>query len=161
MSQLVATGGALVGNLIAPGIGGAIGWIVGSLVGNLLFPPENQTVQGPRLGDLSVTSSAYGAIRGRGFGTMRQAGNMIWSTGLIEDQQKEDQGGKGGMGGAEVTQVTYKYFSSFAIAFGEGGLPLWLFANALKLSKTVTSSLIKSSLPNLATSSSRFNSSFL
>ncbi len=117
MAILVAVAGAGLGSAV--GIGASAGWIIGSIVGGLLFPPPGVTNEGPRLGDLSVTSSTYGTPIQKSFGTIRMAGNMIWSTGIEEVKStKKQSGGKGG--GASQTQVTYEYFSTFAIAFGEG-----------------------------------------
>ncbi|MFN3315050.1 MAG: hypothetical protein ACK46Q_16535, partial [Hyphomonas sp.] len=49
------------------------------------------------------------------------AGNMIWSSGIREQQNvtRTRSGGKGS-GGATQTSVTYSYFASFALSFGEG-----------------------------------------
>lgn len=116
MAVLVAVGGAALGSAI--GIGAGPGWIIGSIAGNLLFPSQGPDIEGPRLGDLSVTASTYGAPIQKTFGTMRTGGNMIWSTGIKEVRNQNKVGGKGG-GGAQ-TQVTYEYFVSFALAFGEG-----------------------------------------
>ena len=127
MAVLVAVGGALLGNAI--GIGASAGWVIGSIVGNLLFPqsgPDTFT-EGPRLGDLTVTSSAYGASIPITYGTIRMAGNMIWSTGIeeVKNTQKQKTGGGGGKGGgggggATQTTVTYEYFATFALGFSEG-----------------------------------------
>src|SRR5690606_36471887 len=122
MAILVAAGGAALGSAI--GVGWQAGWLVGSVVGNLLFPrrgPDNVT-EGPRLGDLAVTSSAYGAPISIGYGTLRMSGNMIWSAGIREQKNvsRTRTGGKGGGGGGSQTAVTYSYFASFALAFGEG-----------------------------------------
>jgi hypothetical protein len=121
MAILVAVGGAALGSAI--GVGWQAGWLVGAVAGQLLFPrkiPGSRT-EGPRLGDLTVTSSAYGASIGIGYGTLRMAGNMIWSPGITERQNvtRTRAGGKGG-GGAKQTQVSYAYFASFALSFGEG-----------------------------------------
>ncbi len=107
----------------ALGFGWQAGWLLGSTVGSLLFNkvPDQE---GPRLADLSVTSSAYGAPVPIGWGTLRMSGNIIWSSGIREQKTTERQG-KGG--GAKVT--TYTYFASFGIAFAEGDaedvLRLW------------------------------------
>ncbi|HSF96431.1 MAG TPA: hypothetical protein VLA52_15505, partial [Thermohalobaculum sp.] len=122
MAILVAVGGAALGSAI--GIGPSAGWLIGSVVGNLLFPQKGQDVvtEGPRLGDLTVTSSAYGAPISIGYGTLRMAGNMIWSAGIREQKNvsRTRTGGKGGGGGGSQTTVSYSYFASFALAFGEG-----------------------------------------
>ncbi len=119
MAVLVAVAGAGLGSAI--GVGASAGWIVGSIIGGLLFPSGGgDPVEGPRLGDLSVTSSAYGAPIQKSFGTIRMAGNIIWSTGIeeVKSTKKQSTGGKGG--GSSQTQVTYEYFSTFALSFGEG-----------------------------------------
>jgi len=121
-----------VGQLIVAGAGAAVGglfgspqagWLLGSALGAALFSPEapDSRTEGPRLGDLTVSSSAYGAVVPRSFGRIRLSGNMIWSTGIQETKnvQSRKVGGKGG-GGAKQTSVTYEYFASFALAFGEG-----------------------------------------
>jgi len=122
MAVLVAIGGAALGSVI-PGIGANAGWIIGSIVGTLLFPPSvaDSTREGPRLGDLTVTSSAYGQPIPISFGTIRMAGNMIWSTGIEEQKTSSSQktGGKGGLGATQTT-VTYEYFATFALGFAEG-----------------------------------------
>ncbi len=122
MAILVAAGGAVLGSAV--GVGWQAGWLVGSVVGNLLFPAKGQniTTEGPRLGDLTVSSSAYGAAIAIGYGTLRMAGNMIWSSGIREQKNvtRMDAGGKGGGGGGSQTAITYSYFASFALSFGEG-----------------------------------------
>jgi hypothetical protein len=117
MAQLAfAGGGAIIGSFFGP-MGASIGWALGGLAGGLLFPPKGQNTQGPRLGDLAVQSSTYGAGIPVVYGTMRLAGNLIWSTGIIEDADSRRVGGKGG-GGARHT--TYKYYASFGISFCKG-----------------------------------------
>jgi hypothetical protein len=121
MAMLVALGGA--GISTALGLGPAPGWIIGSVAGNLLFPKSgaDARIEGPRLGDLAVTSSAYGAPIAVAYGTLRLAGTMIWSQPIEERRNvaKASAGGKGG-GAPKQTAVTYSYFASFAIAFGQG-----------------------------------------
>ena len=119
----ISLAGAALGNVI--GVGASVGWLVGNVIGNLLFSPKppSTTVEGPRLGDLTVTSSAYGAPIPFGYGTVRQAGNIIWSTSIIEKKNVTSTrvgGGKGGGKKATQTTITYTYSASFAVAFGEG-----------------------------------------
>jgi hypothetical protein len=122
MAILVAVGGAALGSAV--GLGWQAGWLVGSVVGSLLFPAKGQnvTTEGPRLGDLTVSSSAYGASIPIGYGTLRMAGNMIWSSGIREQQNvtRTRSGGKGGGGRSTQTSISYSYFASFALSFGEG-----------------------------------------
>ena len=48
------------------------------------------------LGDRAITSSAFGAPRQRGFGTIRQAGNIIWAR-PIDQQENEAVQSSGGV----------------------------------------------------------------
>lgn len=121
MAQLAfAVAGTAIGAMFgAP----QLGFLAGSLVGTLLFPQKGPdvTTEGPRLGDLSVSSSAYGAPIAIGYGTLRMGGNIIWSSGIREQKTvKKVSGGKGMGGGGSQKSVTYSYFASFGIAFGEG-----------------------------------------
>lgn len=104
----------------------SIGMSIGGMAGNLLFPQKQPNVnqEGARLADLSVDSSTYGGIIPIGVGTVRVSGNVIWSLDIEETKHVESQGGgrgKGGRkGGGSVTQTTYTYAATFAIAFSAG-----------------------------------------
>ena len=104
-----------VGSAFGP-VGAFIGSAIGSYIdNNYLFPVK---VEGPRLEDLSVTSSTYGkAIPLINGPENRLAGNIIWSTPLKETKTKRKVSGKGG----PATKVTeYTYSSSLAVLLGEG-----------------------------------------
>lgn len=73
-----------------------------------LFPAE-----GPRLKDLKMSASTYGAAIPWVFGLARVPGNMIWSTGLREHKKKKGMG-KGGF--ANV----YTYSCTFAMGLCKG-----------------------------------------
>lgn len=112
MAQLViAAAGAAIGGYVAPGVvalgmtGASIGWTVGSLIGSMFGP--TQKGQGPRLGDLRVSGSSYGAVAPWVAGTPRVAGQVIWASSKREIAHTESQGGKGG-GGSEYTTFTYE-----------------------------------------------------
>ena len=96
--------------MIAPGIGGAIGFLAGTLLGNLLDPPK---IEGPRLNDLKLQTSEYGRPIPIIYGTVRLSGNVIWQTDLEEHKNVE-----GGKGGPEVTSYTYS--ASFAVMICAG-----------------------------------------
>lgn len=89
-----------------------LGFVVGSLVGGLLTPKEK--IEGPRVEDLKVQVSTYGAGIPVVYGNARVGGNVIWSTDKIETETTEDVG-KGG--GAEST--TYRYFVHMRIRLCE------------------------------------------
>lgn len=87
-----------------------------------LFPKlPTLRIEGPRLDDLSITSSAYGSTLGIGYGTIRTSGNIIWAESIREEKivTKSKQGGKGG-GGQKVIQTDYLYFVNMATAYVEG-----------------------------------------
>lgn len=76
--------------------------------------------EGPRLGDLSVQTSTYGAEIGHVHGTIALAGNLIWleNNKLKETVHKKKSGGKGG---ASTTPTrTFSYSATFIIAICEG-----------------------------------------
>ena len=106
MATLVLTA---VGTAIGGPIGGAIGAMLGQQVDRAVFlSPKGR--QGPRLSDLRVQTSSYGAAIPRLFGTVRVAGCVIWSTDLIETSHEEG-GGKG-----QPSTTLYDYAASFAVA---------------------------------------------
>lgn len=117
---------AAAGALIAPAGYAAIGWSIGALVGQALFPTKlpDQNVEGPRLSDLRVQTSAYGQMVPIVGGTVRIAGNLIWAKPVREVTKTQSQnvggGGKGGGGGQSVNQTTYSYFADFAVLLCEG-----------------------------------------
>lgn len=106
----------IVGALILAPFGMAgLGFSLGMAVGGMIFAPDGPQIEGPRIGDTSVTSASLGKTIPQHYAVTRSAGNVIWSAGLKEVKTTETQGGKGG-GGAETT--TYTYYCSFAIAYG-------------------------------------------
>lgn len=105
MATLVLTA---VGTVVGGPIGGAIGSLIGqSIDRNLLFKPAAR--EGPRLTDLAVQTSSYGAAIPRLFGTMRIAGTVIWATDLIESRSTSSSG-KG-----QPKTTNYSYSVSFAV----------------------------------------------
>lgn len=109
--------GAAIGGPLGAKIGGYIGSTLGSMIDNKLFP---QKAEGPRLDDLTVSASSYGRPIALLFGPEnRIAGNIIWSTGLIETAKKTKSGGKGG---PTVVTTEYTYRASLAILLAEGVL---------------------------------------
>lgn len=108
--------------------GGPIGAAIGSQIDQKLFAPKGR--QGPRLGDLTLQTSSYGAAIPKLFGTMRVAGTVIWATDLREDTHRSG----GGKSGGKTT--TYSYSASFAVALS--GRPIadigriWADGNLLR-----------------------------
>lgn len=73
---------------------------------NYLFPSH-----GPRIKNMKVSASTYGAAIPNIFGVCRTAGNVIWSSPI---QTKKRRVGKGG------SQIDYVYSCSVAVAYCEG-----------------------------------------
>ena len=122
MAQLaMGVAGAAVGSFFgAP----QLGFMAGSLLGGFLFGGSGSNSEGPRLNDLSVSSSAYGAPIPIIYGTYRVAGNVFWSTNIEEQRNKVSShgglgGGKGGRSGSS-SSTTYTYKASFAVGLCEG-----------------------------------------
>ena len=104
MATLVLTA---VGSAVGGPIGGAIGALIGQSVDHALFGPKRR--EGPRLVELAVQTSSYGAQTPKLFGTMRVAGTVIWATDLIESRASS-RSGKG-----QPSTSTYSYAASFAV----------------------------------------------
>ncbi len=114
MASVVLT---VVGTAIGGPIGGLVGGLIGQRVDQAIFGgTSSRTIEGGRLKDLSVQTSAYGEPISRIYGTMRVPGNVIWSSGLKEtrNEKTESSGGKGSR--QNVTTIEYSYSASFAVA---------------------------------------------
>lgn len=111
----IAAIGAGIG--ASTGIAGAtsLGFSVGAILGGILFPTKT-TTEGSRLEDLKVYSSTYGKAIPQVYGTMRFAGNVIWSTDIKESRKSQRSGGKGG----GATATSYTYSCSFAVGLCKG-----------------------------------------
>jgi len=120
MGQQVVTiagqviGGYLGGLVGVPYIGAAIGGAIGAYAGNALFG-EDQIFEGPRLSDLKIQTSNYGNAVPILYGTVRVAGNVIWSTDIRETRTETEQG----KGGPDTTQVDYQYDLDVAVGLGD------------------------------------------
>lgn len=117
-----------LGTIFGGPLGGALGALVGRQVDSAIIGSGSR--EGPRLKELSVTTSSYGSPIPRHFGQMRVAGSIIWSTDLIE--HTDSQGG--GKGRPSVTSYTYS--ASFAIALSSRPLAgigrVWADGNLLR-----------------------------
>ncbi|MEM7688581.1 MAG: phage tail protein [Pseudomonadota bacterium] len=116
-----------VGTAIGGPFGGALGALVGQQADRAIF--GSGSAQGPRLKELSVTTSSYGQPIARHFGRMRVAGSVIWATDLVE--QSSTQGGKG-----KPKTTTYSYSASFAVALSSTPIQrlgrVWADGNLLR-----------------------------
>lgn len=118
-----------VGSVLGGPIGAAIGAVIGSVIDQeVLFKPKGR--EGPRLSDLQVQTSTYGAQVPRLFGTMRVAGTVIWASDLRETKSRSG----GGKGRPSVT--SYSYSASFAVALSARAIGqvrrIWADGNLLR-----------------------------
>ena len=127
-SLILGVAGKSIGGAIGGALGASIGWGIGTMIGGYLSAPDLPDIQGPRLNDLKLQTSTYGAPIPKVYGTVRIAGNVIWSSGIQETTHTQEVGGKGG--GGSQTQTTYTYSASFAIGLCEGEIvgirKIWL-----------------------------------
>lgn len=123
MSSVGQVAGGIVGavaGFMLPGVGWAIGAQVGMMVGGYIDPPKGPHSEGPKLSDLTVQTSTYGAPKTRAYGTVPVTGNVFWLEGnrYVEHAIDHESGGKGGGGGATYTEYTYS--ATFAVSLTEG-----------------------------------------
>ncbi len=116
-----------VGTLVGGPIGGAIGAFAGQQIDAAIFGGGSQ--EGPRIDDLKITTSSYGAPLPKHFGRMRTAGTIIWATDLREDN--ETSGGKG-----KPKTTSFSYSISMAIALSSRPIMrlgrIWADGNLLR-----------------------------
>lgn len=135
--------GGIAGAVIGFFAGGPAGSVKGALwgaqigitVGGLIDPPKGPSIVGPRLSDLTVQTSTYGAPIPRIYGSVATTGNIFWleKNKLKERRHKESSGGKGGGGGSSVT--TYTYSATFAVGLCKGPISgigrVWIGADLI------------------------------
>ena len=114
-ASILTIAGAIIGAFTP--IGPAFGALLGSLAGQLLFPPTQPNINGPRLNDITQTNSTVGAPIPRGWGTFPASGNIIAQTDLREVIVTEEVGGKGQ---PSQTTSTPTYYQDFAIGLNDG-----------------------------------------
>lgn len=104
MAQLViSAAGAAIGAYFGGPVGAQVGWAAGSMLGSALFPAKGP--EGPRLADLKVSGSAYGAPIAYVEGHPRVAGQVIWASDKYA--VTTESGGKGGPS-VETSSTIYK-----------------------------------------------------
>lgn len=123
MSSVGQAIGGIVGGVIGFFVGGPSGALYGAqlgmMAGGIIDPPDGPVINGPRLDDLTVQTSTYGAFIPRNYGTVAQTGNIFWLKGdkLTETPRVEESGGKGG---PTTTTNLWDYSATFALGLCEG-----------------------------------------
>ncbi|MGX7951409.1 phage tail protein [Tsuneonella sp. HG249] len=116
------------GTLLGGPIGGAIGALAGRSIDSAILGGGRR--DGPRLKELSLTTSSYGQPLPRHHGRMRAGGTIIWATELTE--HKDKAGGKKG----QPSLTSYSYTTSFAVALSSrpirGVGRIWADGNLLR-----------------------------
>lgn len=122
----MSTAGQVVGGLVGGVVGffnPALGWQIGAqagiMLGGLLDPPKGPTIVGPRLSDLTIQTSTYGAVIPRVYGTVPIVGNVFWleNNRINETVVKKNSGGKGG---SKTKTKTYVNYATFAVGLCKG-----------------------------------------
>ena len=127
--------GAVAGFLLGGPTGALYGAQLGLMAGGYLDPPKGPTINGPRLDDLTVQTSTYGAVIPRVYGSVAVNGNVFWleNNALKETVTKKKSGGKGG--GSKTTTRTYTYSATFAVGLCKGPIAgvrrIWIGANLI------------------------------
>ena len=124
----MSTTGQIVGGVVgaaaafffAPAGYVMLGAQLGILAGGLADPPKGPTTVGPRLSDLTIQTSTYGAVIPRVYGTDAFSGNVFWLEGnkIKEVMVKKKSGGKGG--GSKSTTKTFVNYATFAVGLCQG-----------------------------------------
>lgn len=137
--------GAATGLPFASAIGARLGQSLGGSLDNKFFNTTRtlKPLNGPRLADLGVQTSTYGKMIPIVYGSMRIAGNIIWSMPIKETATTTTSsaggGGKGGGGKVSQTSTTYSYSVTLAVAICEGPvdqvLRVWADAKQIDLSQ--------------------------
>jgi hypothetical protein len=117
-----------LGTALGGPLGGALGALAGRNLDSAIFGSGNR--EGPRLKELSVSTSSYGTPLPRHYGRMRVPGSIIWATELVEHRDREG----GGKGKPSIT--TYSYSASFAVALASRPIldigRIWADGNLLR-----------------------------
>lgn len=140
-TQVLGVVGTAVGTTMGGSIGGFIGGQIGMGIGARFDGPDKRHYEGARLEELAVQTSTYGKAVPKVWGSVRLAGNVIWSRPIKElvTTTTVRSGGKGGGGRrSQTTQTEYSYFVTLAIAVCEGEITridrVWADAKLLDLS---------------------------
>ncbi len=131
-SAVGAVAGGTFGGTLLASAGKVLGGLVGTHIDNAVFGGKSAMHSfGARLKDLQVITSTYGNIIPIIFGTVKVAGNIIWSAPLREvaRSQTYKQSAKGAK--STYTRTDYMYYASFAISICEGEIDeiIRIFAN--------------------------------
>lgn len=133
--QIVGGVVGAVASFFVPGASLLMYASIGSAIGGMLVPQKGPTINGPRLEDLTVQTSTYGAAIPRVYGNVKINGNILWleNNALKETVTKKKSGGKGG--GGSTTTKNYTYSATFAVGICKGPIAgvkrIWVGPNLI------------------------------
>jgi putative tail protein len=98
------------------GLGSGLGWLAGSFLGSVFSKKKKFDIETTRLKDLQKQHSNYGGVIPLLYGSYKFAGNVIWSSKIVEKSQivrrtVRDQ---------KVNVKEYSYFANLAIGLTQG-----------------------------------------
>lgn len=116
MAQLaIPLAGAVVGGFLGGGTGAQIGWMIGSLAQG---SDSTSSVAGSSIGDVTVSTSAYGTNLQKVIGVDRVFNPQVWwSTEKVPHTKKTKTSGKGS---SSATVESTSYTVTMMIAICEG-----------------------------------------
>jgi hypothetical protein len=101
-----------IGRVFGGPVGGLVGTVVGGFVDRAVL--GGRSGGSGRPGNLTVQSAAYGEAIPVVTGRMRVAGNLLWTTGIVESA------GSGGKRNGTSSSSSYYYTASFAVGLSAG-----------------------------------------
>ncbi|MEZ5872417.1 MAG: glycoside hydrolase/phage tail family protein [Nitratireductor sp.] len=137
---LLQTAGAAAGAAFGGPFGAVLGRAAGAFAGNLIDQQifgRDKVIQGPRLDQARILSSADGAAMPRIYGRVRIGGQIVWATRFEEvTSTRQSGGGKGAPSGPSVRE--YSYYANFAIGLCEGPVSAFLriWADGVEIDRT-------------------------
>jgi hypothetical protein len=113
-------GGSVLG-LSGAVIGRAIGATIGQAIDQRVLGQGSRAVEGPRVERFRLNGAGEGQGVPRVWGRARVSGQVIWATEFVETANvRRTGGGKGAPRRPSVTETTYSYSVSLALALCEG-----------------------------------------
>lgn len=122
MAQLTLTvAGLAVGSYFGGPVGASIGATLGATIGGYIDSlwMGGKNINQPSYADTQIQGASYGKPIPNCYGTIRLAGELIWSGGIIEHPADQSVGGAKGLGGGSSVDSTY-YTASFAVGLCAG-----------------------------------------
>ena len=113
--------GAVAGFVVGGPMGAVKGAYVGYSLGTAMTVTQLDAIEGPKVSDLAVQTSQYGAYIPRLYGTDTLSGNVFWVEGnSITEVKHVETIEQGGKAGTEQESTSYTYEATLAVGICEG-----------------------------------------